>query len=94
MNSHIVNCLERQPELARQRPGIFQQVAGRPGSFPEPVPVDFDPLAYFVALIKAAALGRDDRDAIAGLSQRARLLPHATVEWHGEIFDDNEDRYF
>ena len=70
---------------------VFQQVAGRPLRLDwQVVAVDVDAIQALVPLLATLAGRADDRHPVAIRRERGGLLPHAPVEWRGQVFDQNQ----
>jgi hypothetical protein len=61
------------------------------GLFADPVAVDPDAVDDFLGRDEPSHLRADDSDFVAGIPQRACLLPHPAVERHRKIFDQDHD---
>src|SRR5438552_17920156 len=84
-----------QPEFAPKRRGVFAEKSGEPARLlADPVPIDLNALALLIRLRTAARVRSVPCHVVARVAQRARFLPDASIEWHGEIFHDNEDGRF
>jgi hypothetical protein len=81
----------REQRLGGERDGVLHQVPGEPGGLePRPVAVDVDTVDDLVAHRVLRGAGADHRDVVAGVAQRAGLLPHAPVERHGQVLDQDQ----
>ena len=75
-----------------ERGSILAKKSDQTARFPaEPMPVNLNAFELFLGLRVAAHLRTNHRHFVTRLAQRARFLPYATVERHGQVFDDDED---
>ena len=82
----------RQCEFPEQRGTVFHQIAQRTFGFHgQGMAIDMHAFDHFIALLVALACGANDGDCIAGCLERGGFLPHAAIEWRGQILDNDED---
>ena len=79
--------------LSPKRRCVLAKESDKPTRFStDPVPVNLNSLRLFFRLRVTAHLRTDHHDLVAGVAQRAGLLPHPAIERHRQILDDDEDR--
>jgi predicted ATPase with chaperone activity len=82
----------RQEERVEERGGVLDRVAQRAlGLHREVVAVDRDAVDLLETALEPLARGADDRDRVARVAERARLLPHPPVERAGKVLDEDQD---
>jgi hypothetical protein len=87
--------LPGEPPFAPEGGGVLAEEPEEAAGFvADPVSVDMDAVEMFVGCRVTAHLGADDDHFVAGVAEGAGLLPDATVQRHGEVFDEDEDGRF
>src|SRR5437899_622941 len=59
--------------------------------FTDPMPIDLNTIELFLGGCEAAHLWTDYNHLVAGISQRARLLPHSAIQGHWKVLDDDQN---
>ena len=86
--------LQGTAELTPKRGRIFIQKSPNPFGFTaDPVTINLNGFELFLRLIVPAHLRTDHGHIMTSIPQRTGVLPHAPIQLHRQIFNDDEDTH-
>ena len=81
-----------EEELPKERCGIFPEISQRPVSLGRKrVPKYRNSVYLFKPCFIATPRGAYDGDLVAGLPEGGRLLPYASIDWHRQVLNNDQD---
>src|ERR1700722_5269169 len=97
--NHVESMSQKDPprveKLPKQRGAVFIQIPKRTVAlFGHRMPVDMDPVNYFVLAGVPLATRTQHGHVISVRMQRSGFLPYARIKRDGQILYDNQDLFF